>query len=58
MGLSGFNGSVDTKCVSLNNQPCQARPTVIDVNSNMNLKVFNLMSGESETRLFSSASIA
>ena len=56
MGLSGFNGSVATKCVSLNNQPCQARPTVIDVNSNMNLKVFNLMS--SETRLFSSASIA
>ena len=29
-----FGGSLATKCVSLNNQPCQVRPTLIDVSSN------------------------
>ena len=48
--LSSFGGSLATKCVSLNNQPCQARPTFIDVNSNVNVKVFNLMLGVNETR--------
>ena len=74
------------KYVSLHNQPCQARPTLVDINSNkplfytfpvsvnnyggkfntiddphtidvpdrvknMNVKVFNLMPGENETKL-------
>ena len=34
----------------MNNQPCQARPTFINVNSNMNVKVFHLMSRVNETR--------
>ena len=32
--LSSFGESVTAKCLSLNNQPCQVRPTIIDVNSN------------------------
>ena len=34
----GFSGSVPSnykesiKCVSLNNQPCQARPTLVNIN--------------------------
>ena len=29
---SNFKGHM--KCVSLNNQPCQARPTLVNINSN------------------------
>ena len=28
------NSEESIKCVSLNNQPCQARPTLVNVNSN------------------------
>ena len=27
-----FGGSLATKCISMNNQPCMVRPTVIDLN--------------------------
>ena len=27
-----FSESLATKCVSLNNEPCMARPTLIDLN--------------------------
>ena len=33
-GLLSFDGSLAAKCVSLNNQSCQVRSTLIDVNSN------------------------
>ena len=33
IALLGFNGSLATKCVSLNNEPCMTRPTLIDLNS-------------------------
>ena len=32
--LLGFGGSIATKSVYLNNEPCQVRPRLIDVNSN------------------------
>ena len=32
---SSFEKSI--KCVSLNNRPCQARPTLVDINSNETL---------------------
>ena len=31
------NSEESIKCVSLNNQPCQARPTLVNVNSNKSL---------------------
>ena len=31
--LLSFSGSLATKCVSLNNEPCMVRLTVIDLNS-------------------------
>ena len=37
IGLLLFGGSLDSyhiKCVSLNKRPCQARPALVDVNSN------------------------
>ena len=30
--LLSFGGSSATKCVSLNSNPCMARPTLIDLN--------------------------
>ena len=30
--LLSFSGSLATKCVSLNNEPCTARPTLSDLN--------------------------
>ena len=30
--LLSFSESLATKCVSLNNEPCMARPTLIDLN--------------------------
>ena len=41
--IKGFSGSLHSnykeaiKCVYLNNQPCQARPTLVGINSNKNL---------------------
>lgn len=32
--LLRFSGSLDTKCISLDNEPCLVRPTLIDLNSN------------------------
>ena len=32
IGLLGFSGSLATKCVSLNNEPCMIRPTLTDLN--------------------------
>lgn len=32
--LLSFGGSLGPKCVSLNNPPCQARPKLVDANSN------------------------
>ena len=31
--LLGFDGSLVAKYISMNNQPCMARPTLIDMNS-------------------------
>ena len=30
--MLGFNGSLTTKCVSMNSQPCMVRPMFIDLN--------------------------
>ena len=30
--LLGFGGSLTTECVSMNNQPCMVRPTLVDLN--------------------------
>ena len=32
IALLSFSESLATKCVSLNNEPCMARPTLIDLN--------------------------
>ena len=32
IALLSFSGSLTTKCVSLNNEPCMIRPTLIDLN--------------------------
>ena len=34
--MLSFSGSLARKCVSLNNQPCMSRPTLIDFDSNEN----------------------
>lgn len=37
VGFLGFGGSLvsdRTKCLSLNNRPCQARPTLVEKDSN------------------------
>ena len=31
IGLLSFSGSLATKCMSLNNEPCLVRPTLIDL---------------------------
>ena len=33
--LLPFSGSLDTKCISLDNELCLVRPTLIDLNSNV-----------------------
>ena len=33
IALLSLSGSLATKCVSLNNEPCMIRPTIIDLNS-------------------------
>ena len=33
IALSRFNESVATKCMSLSNEPCMVRPSLIDLNS-------------------------
>ena len=30
--LLGFGGSLSTECISMNNQPCMVRPTLLDLN--------------------------
>ena len=37
-----FSSSLATKCVSLNNEPCMARPTLLDLNS-VESKYFSFM---------------
>ena len=36
-GSLAFNSKGPVKCVSLNNRPCQARPTFVIINSNETL---------------------
>ena len=33
IALLSFSGSLAFKCMSLNNEPCMTRPTLIDLNS-------------------------
>ena len=40
--LLSFNGSVATKCISLNNQLCMTRPTIIDLNPDEDKKTVSL----------------
>ena len=42
IGLLSFNRSLAIKCVSLSNEPCMIRPTLIDLNPD-ELKCYPLM---------------
>ena len=67
IGFIGLNMAIaiPLKCVSMNNQNCNVRPAMVNINSNeplfysysvaksMNIKVFNLMSRTNETRYVS-----
>ena len=67
IGFIGLNMAIaiPLKCVSMNNQNCNVRPTMVNINSNepffysysvaksMNIKVFNLMSRTNKTRYVS-----